>query len=635
MSPLALIKKAFGIFKKKSALPPKAADAPFEHDDNVVLVFGHSNAGKTVYFSVLYELLKGNADFKLSPLDNETAANLIENYNLMRGKLLRIRDGRQVEIEGERKFPTMTSETRILKFGLDMSVRKGVKFYTVDYKGETLSIAQPGELRKQFSKFFPFARAALFFLDASVLDTDVLLREQIAAFQTILHDLRDCVPKRLPVGIVITKADFLDGFSPANPVDLVPSGAAVYKGRRKDSFISGLTKVNRGRFGEVWTKTTERIARTLGNLVDSVSAYTLDFQVFFVSATGGMGKTTTGAVEPPRDISPSGVADPLMWAFRRIMFNKRKAFWRYLVKWAFALCLIWVAGFSLINLYHQLSLYKDLEKADDYTWKNLRPTEDGVNPSYYEMARSNYKKYDDRLIISNFLGAKPLRVFVQERFRLIEDAQRAEEARVKQAQTEAAKSGKVVKPSPKPTYADERTAAAAKEFESLKKSLEAKPAADRLTTLEDGVAKLWAKFPKDSLDTSFVKQVDAAPEDFKNQVTAAQTQVFKITLSVENIRFQSKVQIQIGDDPPVDFSNRLGESPSVEKQVSGVGNNVVKARFYDLSSSADRDAPPLLEEIANPIEMFYPKLTDGYTLDFSRDYGIVVKLKSGTPPKLP
>ena len=57
----------------------------------------------------------------------------------------------------------MTSETRILKFGLDMSVRKGVKFYTVDYKGETLSIAEPGELRKQFSKFFPFARAALFF----------------------------------------------------------------------------------------------------------------------------------------------------------------------------------------------------------------------------------------------------------------------------------------------------------------------------------------------------------------------------------------------------------------------------------------------------------------------------------------
>ena len=60
MSPMELIKKAFGIFKKKSAVPPKAADAPFEHDDNVVLVFGHSNAGKTVYFSVLYELLKGN-----------------------------------------------------------------------------------------------------------------------------------------------------------------------------------------------------------------------------------------------------------------------------------------------------------------------------------------------------------------------------------------------------------------------------------------------------------------------------------------------------------------------------------------------------------------------------------------------
>jgi hypothetical protein len=310
---------------------------------------------------------------------------------MMRGKLLRIREGRQVEIEGERKFPTMTSETRVLKFGLDMTIRKGVKFYTVDYKGETLSIAEPGELRKQFAKFFPFARAALFFLDASVLDTDVLLREQIAAFQTILHDLRDCVPKRLPVGIVITKADFLEGFSAANPVELVPSGAAIYKGRRKESFTKGLAKVNRRRFGEVWTRTTERLSRTLANLIDSVSAYTLDFQIFFVSSTGGMGKKSTGDIEPPRDITPSGVADPLMWAFRRIMFNKRKAFWRYLVKWVFAICLFWVVGFSLINLYHQLSLYGKLQQAEKYTWKKLKPTEEGVDQKYYGEAQINYE----------------------------------------------------------------------------------------------------------------------------------------------------------------------------------------------------------------------------------------------------
>ncbi len=620
MSPMELIKKAFGIFKKQSVPPPKAADAPFEHDDNVVLVFGHSNAGKTVYFSVLYELLKGNADFKLSPLDNETAANLIENYNLMRGKLLRIRDGRQVEIEGERKFPTMTSETRILKFGLDMSVRKGVKFYTVDYKGETLSIAQPGELRKQFSKFFPFARAALFFLDASVLDTDVLLREQIAAFQTILHDLRDCVPKRLPVGIVITKADFLDGFSPANPVELVPSSAAVYKGRRKDSFISGLTKINSRRFGEVWTKTTERISRTLGNLVDSVSAYTLDFQVFFVSSTGGMGKTTTGDVEPPRDITPSGVADPLMWAFRRIMFNKRKAFWRYLVKWAFALCLIWVVTFSLFNLYNQYKLYDALDRAETKLADELRSSNGKFAENQAKNIKEKYSSYLEKLPVSAFLGATPLIEFAKQRQQFID-------SRISFEKTEQEK-----KEPPKPNY-DEKTKAAAEDFKKLKDSVATLPAADKQTALETGIAKLLQDHPKDSLDANFVKQVQAAPAQLKAGMAAAQTQPFQITLSLENLRPKSKVQIQIGDDPPVDFSNLMGDNPKVEKPISGIGNAAVKAKFFDLSPSSTGE--PLLQQIDNPVETFYPKLPEGYALDFGKDYGIVVKLKSGTPPKLP
>lgn len=620
MSPMELVKKAFGIFKKKSAPPPKEAGAPFEHDDNVVLVFGHSNAGKTVYFSVLYELLKGNADFKLSPLDNETAANLIENYNLMRGKLLRIREGRQVEIEGERRFPTMTSETRILRFGLDMSVRKGVKFYTVDYKGETLSIAQPGELRKQFSKFFPYARAALFFLDASVLDTDVLLREQIAAFQTILHDLRDCVPKRVPVGIVITKSDFLDGYSPSNPVELVPSGAAVYKGRSKDRFVSGLVKVNSHRFGEVWTKTTERISRTLANLVDSVGAYTLDFQIFFVSSTGGMGKNQSGEVEPPRDIAPSGVADPLMWAFRRIMFNKRKAFWRYLVKWAFALALIWVVAFSLFNVYHQLKLYGNLERAEAKLGDELRSSNGKFAETQAKNIKSNYTSYLDRTPVSSFLGAAPMIEFVKQRQQWID-------SRISVEKTEQEK-----KEPPKPNY-DEKTKAAADDLKRLKDSVSALPAAEKQAAMEAGIAKLLQDHPKETLDPNFVKQAEAAPAQLKAAMTAAQTQHFQITLSVENLRPKSKVQIQIGDDPPVDFSNLMGDNPKVEKPITGVGNAAVKAKFFDLSPSSTGE--PLLQQVDNPVETFYPKLTEGYALDFGKDYGIVVKLKSGQPPKLP
>ncbi len=620
MSPLELVKKAFGIFKKQSAAPPKAADAPFDHDDNVVLVFGHSNAGKTVYFSVLYELLKGNEDFKLSPLDNDTAANLIENYNMMRGKLLRIKEGRQVEIEGERKFPTMTSETRILRFGLDMSVRKGVKFYTVDYKGETLSIAQPGELRKQFARFFPFARAALFFLDASVLETDVLLREQIAAFQTILHDLHDCVPKRVPVGIVITKADFLDGFSKINPVDLVPGGASLYKGRRKDSFIRGLVKVNNRRFGEVWAKTTERISHTLANFIDSVSAYTLDFQVFFVSSTGAIAKRPTGDIEPPRDLTSSGVADPLQWAFRRIMFNKRKAFWRYLVKWVFALCLMWVALFCIVNLYNQLKLYSMLDRAETKLVDELRTSNGQFTENQAKVIKEKYTAYYDKTPVSKFFGAAPLIQFVKERQQFID-------SRISVEKTEQEK-----KEPPKPNY-DEKTKAAADDFKRLKDSVATLPATDKQAALEAGITKLFQDHPKDSLDAVFVKQVEASPAQLKAGMATAQILPFQITLAVENLRPKSKVVIQVGDNPPVDFANLLGDSPKVEKQVTGIGNAPVHAKFIDLSPSSTGE--PVPQDVENPIETFYPKLTEGYTLDFGKDYGIVVKLKSGQPPKLP
>jgi hypothetical protein len=633
MSPMELIKKAFGIFKQKSAAPPKTADAPFEHDDNVVLVFGHSNAGKTVYFSVLYELLKGNDDFKLSPLNNETASNLIENYNLMRGKLLKIREGRQVEVEGERKFPTMTSETRILKFGIDLSMRKGLEFYTVDYKGETLAIAEPGQLRQQFAKFFPFARAALFFIDASVLDTDVLLREQIAAFQTILHDLRDCAPKRVPVGIVITKADFLEGFSASNPAELIPSGASIYKGRRKESFIRGLANVNRRRFGEVWAKSTERVSRTLGNLIDSISAYNLDFQFFFVSSTGALAKKPTGEIEPPRELRPVGVPDPLMWAFRRIMFNKRKAFWRYLTKWVIALCLMWIVGFSAINLYHQWILYDKLQKIETSRNDKLRPNPGGepLPVANFDAIRNDYRDYLKRLLVSDFLGAQPIRLFVERRIKAIEDSKQQMLNLEAQRDAEQKKHPEIKREPPKPTYSA-KTQTADAELAKIMEAIAQQPPADRQTWLTQQITDLLTKYAADSLDTAFITKANGRPEEYKKQVAAAQEQVFDIELVVENLAPKSQVAIIVGDQPEVEFSNRLGKTPSVTKEVQGKGFAPVKFIWRDLG---DDKAIPLEWPVANPAVDFYPKLKDGYPLDFGVGKGIIVKLKSGQPPQWP
>jgi hypothetical protein len=160
------------------------------------------------------------------------------------------------------------------------------------------------------------------------------------------------------------------------------------------------------------------------------------------------------------------------------------------------------------------------------------------------------------------------------------------------------------------------------------------PAAEKEAALKAGIDKLLVDHPKDSLDANFVKEVQAAPADLKAKTTAALAQSFTVILIVENIPQRSKVTIQIGADEPVDFANQLGDKPQIEKTVSGVGNATVVCKWVDLSS----DTAPLVQPpIDNPMETMYPKLAEGYKLDFGRSYDIIVRLKPGSPPppKLP
>ncbi len=631
MNPFALIKKVFAAFKKKSKQAAEAdkgaAGAPFEKDDNVVMVFGHSNAGKTVYFSVLYELLKGDSSYKLSPLDNETAAALIENFNLMRGKQLKIKEGRQIEVEGERKFPTMTSETRILKFGLDMSLRKGVKFYTVDYKGETLSIAEPGGLRKQFAKFFPHARAALFFIDASVIDTDVLLREQIAAFQTIIADLRDCAPAKVPIGIVITKADFLDGYSPSNPVELIPANAAIFKGRSSQSFVKGLARVNRERFGEKWANTCERVTRQLGNLIDSMISYNLDFQFFFVSATGGLDKTPSGDVLPPRELAPAGVPQPLIWSFNRILFNKGKARWWRVTKWVMGLSLLWIAVVCLVNAFHIYSTYDVLDRAETQFRKRFNLDAPQISKEEAKLITETYDDYLSRFPVAKMFGAEPLIKHSKQRKAFT--ISRVNDA-MKPPPDFNAQEEETPKSNEELGYSPQKTAQARESYNRMTGDVGDLPPDQQAAAFEAGINKLWTEFPKDSLNPKFVDKVNKALEDFKSGVSAQSEEKFTLTVEVTGLRERTQVKMQIGTETEVDFSNFPGKEITTRK-VTGTGNDAVKFTWLDYSQA--RMNEPLKMNFDNPIQDFYPKLRKGVQLDFGKDYQITIKLISGTPPQ--
>jgi hypothetical protein len=632
VNPFALIKKVFAAFKKKSKAEAEAdkgaAGAPFEKDDNVVLVFGHSNAGKTVYFSVLYELLKGDSAYKLSPLDNETAANLIENFNLMRGKQLKIKEGRQVEVEGERKFPTMTSETRILKFGLDMSVRKGVKFYTVDYKGETLSIAEPGGLRKQFARFFPHARAALFFIDASAIDTDVLLREQIAAFQTIIADVRDCAPSKIPIGIVITKADFLEGYSPSNPVELIPANAAIFKGRSSQSFIKGLARVNRERFGEKWADSCERVTQNLRNLIDSMISYNLDFQFFFVSATGGLEKTPSGDVLPPRELAPAGVPQPLIWSFNRILFNKSKARWRTVTKWVVGLSIVWIVLVSLTNLFHMYSTYDVLERAENQFRNRFNLDAPQISKEEAERITETYDDYMGRIPVAEFLGAGPL----------IEHSRTRKSfavSRVDNALKPPPDFNKEEEAEPQSNeelgYSPEKTKQARESYNRMTGDIGELPPGEQVAAFEAGINKLWTEFPKDSLNPKFVEKLMEALDNFKSGVGATSEVKFSLTFEINGLRERTQVKMQIGSGEVAEFSN-FPSKQVTQNQANGVGNQPVKFTWLDYSPAST--GQPLTMTFDNPMQDFYPELRNGpVRLGFGKDYEITIRLISGKPPQ--
>ncbi|MFH2055922.1 MAG: hypothetical protein ABIJ61_08190 [bacterium] len=635
MNPVGFVKKAFMIFKKKSAKAdagaPKPDHIPFEKDDNVVLVFGHSNAGKTVYFSVLYELLKSRTGFKLSPLDNPTAAALIEGYNLMRGKQIKIKEGRQVEVDGERKFPTMTSETRVLKFGLDTVSRKGIKFYTVDYKGETLSIAEPGELRAKFAQFFPYCRAALFFIDASVLDTDVLLREQIAAFQTIIHDLRDCIDKKVPIGIVITKSDFLDGYSTSNPVELVSGLGAIYKGRRQEAFTRGVTKVNRRRFGEIWGRTSERITRTLGDLIDSMVSYNLDFQFFVVSATGGLAKKQDGGVEPPPDLRPYGIEVPLIWAFKRIIFNKRKYFWWHKVKWIIGLCILWAVIFSAVNLWHTLFWTDDLTFADDQYYKKF-VFEEQVSRKTADQYQEYFNRYLRHWAITDFFGALPTRVYANLQRMKIET--RIDSTLVETTTDDTETSGGGGGAAGSQASTDTRT-----DYNQIVAQVERKPLGERKALYEQEMAKFWSNLGEvgddsTSVSKALVSSIEARQTSYHEQWEAFNEPI-AIVYEITGLAEGEKVTMQVGGGNKVDFTNYGASDPGrsrLENEVTGRMSEELKFWHLNFGTETKKE-----QTVDDPLTNFYPLVRAGqaFRLHFEADLNIYIKFKDGYFPKEP
>ena len=86
-----MFKKILKLFKKGAKAVPKGKDQAavgggFEWPSGMRIgVFGHTNSGKTVYFTVLNEECKVSKNLGLSVTDNITAGEFLANYRALWG----------------------------------------------------------------------------------------------------------------------------------------------------------------------------------------------------------------------------------------------------------------------------------------------------------------------------------------------------------------------------------------------------------------------------------------------------------------------------------------------------------------------------------------------------------------------
>ncbi|MBU0983103.1 MAG: hypothetical protein KKA42_04485, partial [candidate division Zixibacteria bacterium] len=212
--------KILKIFKKGSKAASKRKGAQkgageFDWPAGVRIgVFGHTNAGKTVYFTVLNEECKVSRNLQLSVTDNATAAEFLANYRSIWGLGVSSEVGTVVDLKGEKKFPDPTQTERVLRFNAILEGDKKLPVVAYDYPGAAVSISDPSEFKDKVRDFMTGCDGLLFMFDPKVLSAELQTQAHVAAFVNMLEQLAP-LSARLPIpaDLVITKSDILDGFT--------------------------------------------------------------------------------------------------------------------------------------------------------------------------------------------------------------------------------------------------------------------------------------------------------------------------------------------------------------------------------------------------------------------------------------
>ena len=358
------IGKVFKVFKKGSKVAKSRQGggpvSDFEWPSGIRIgVFGHANSGKSVYFTVLNEECKVSKNLGISVTDNATAGEFLANYRAIWGIGATSEVGTVVDLKGEKKFPEPTHGDRVLQFTAIVDRTKKYNVVSYDYNGKAISISEQHELRDKVADFISGCHGILFFFDPKALSSDVRCQAHVASFVNMLEQLAPLTRRRLPIpiGLVITKADVLDGFKAEDQVVLVPPENENLLAEDYELFLEKVLGINRIESDSTWAGTVRNILVKTKEFLKVVVGRTLDFQVFFTSSTGQppekVGTDVGRSIyAPPKRMSPIGVREPLYWVLNRINRSRKVSKFRSLAKFVAYLSIIWMVAYSLPPLYH-------------------------------------------------------------------------------------------------------------------------------------------------------------------------------------------------------------------------------------------------------------------------------------------
>ncbi|MEW6051226.1 MAG: GTPase domain-containing protein [Candidatus Zixiibacteriota bacterium] len=352
--------KLLKIFKKSGGKgATKKADGGFSWPSGVrVGVYGHANAGKTVYFTVLNEDSKVSKDLQISVIDNATAGEFLSHYRSIWGLGSQSGVGTAVDLRGEKRFPEPTTGERLLLFNAILDRSTKVPIVTYDYNGKAVSISEMHELQEKVADFMTGCDGILFFFDPKVLGAELVSQAHVASFVNMLERL---VPLKarlpIPIALVVTKADILDGFTGESQVILVSPEDEKCLSEDFEMFLERVLSSNRVASNQAWAGTVRNVLVRLREFLKVVVGRTLDFQVFFVSNTGQTPErigTDVGRsiYTPPAKIRPVGVKEPFHWLLSSVIRNRKISRFRAVAKFVATVCFIWILIYSLPHIYH-------------------------------------------------------------------------------------------------------------------------------------------------------------------------------------------------------------------------------------------------------------------------------------------